>query len=54
VQSRLYWADTKIKLEDDLCFGMLRRAVWQKFADVSEVLTASIIRVMMTEVVSTS
>jgi hypothetical protein len=26
--------------------GLLRRAVWQKFTDVSEVLAASIIRVM--------
>jgi hypothetical protein len=37
---------------------MLRRVVWQKFTDVSEVLAASIIRAMvmalMTEVESTS
>jgi hypothetical protein len=32
--------------------GMLRRAPWQKFTDVSEVLTASI--ALMMEAVSTS
>jgi hypothetical protein len=30
--------------EDDLSSGLLRRVVWQKFTDVSEVLAASIIR----------
>jgi hypothetical protein len=33
---------------------MLRRVVWYIFADVSEVISASIIRAMMVEAVSTS
>jgi hypothetical protein len=33
---------------------MLRRAVWWKFTDVSEMLAASIIRALMAEAVSTS
>jgi hypothetical protein len=30
--------------KDGLSSGMLRRVVWQKFTDVSEVLAASIIK----------
>jgi hypothetical protein len=30
--------------EDDLSSGMLRRVVWWKFTDISEVLSASIFR----------
>jgi hypothetical protein len=37
-----------------LSSGMLRRVVWQKLTDVSEMRTAFIIRAMMVEVVSTS
>jgi hypothetical protein len=33
---------------------LLRRVVWRKFTDVSEVLTASIITAMMREAESTS